>query len=106
MVNIPKRYKRKINIFWLAFLCLTPIVLLTLPADFFDSGTTVCLSKSLFDTECYGCGLTRASMHLIHFDIETAKKANSLSLVVAPLLSFIWLREAVRILRILRTKDE
>ena len=42
--------------------------------------------------ECYGCGMTRACMHLIHFDIQAAADFNKLSFIVVPLLGVMWLK--------------
>ena len=75
----------------LILLILIPITLLILPANFFDNGKSVCLSVMLLDIECYGCGITRAIMHLIHFDLEEAFYYNSLSFIVLPILIYTWL---------------
>ncbi|MCS7189005.1 MAG: DUF2752 domain-containing protein, partial [Bacteroidia bacterium] len=56
----------------------TPVVLLFLPADFFDQGPPLCPSRILLDIECPGCGLTRATQHLIHLDWQKAIDYNSL----------------------------
>lgn len=74
----------------IAVMILTPVVLLVLPVNYFDNGTTLCPSKRFFDIECPGCGMTRAIMHLIHFDLESALYYNSLSLIVAPVLAAWW----------------
>ena len=62
-----------------------PIVLLILPADYFDKGQSICVSVLLFDKNCYACGMTRAIQHLIHLDFQQASEFNKLSLVL-PLL--------------------
>jgi hypothetical protein len=69
-----------------------PAFLFLLPIDFFDSGQSVCLSVLLLDIECYGCGMTRALMHLIHFDFATAWSYNKLSFVVLPAFFWLWLQ--------------
>ena len=76
----------------LAFIVLVPVVLLLLPADFFDSGKSVCLSKIFFDVQCYACGLTRGIMHLIHLEFEEAFAYNMLSFIVLPLLMVVWIQ--------------
>lgn len=53
---------------WLAL----PVFLLLLPADYFDHGAAICPSKVFLDMECFGCGLTRAVQHAIHFEFKTA----------------------------------
>jgi Protein of unknown function (DUF2752) len=67
-----------------------PIVLLILPAEYFDEGQSLCLSVLLFDQECLGCGLTRGCMHLIHFDFGGAWYYNAGSFVAFPILAFLW----------------
>jgi len=96
--------KRIINYFYIVGLILAPIVLIILPSDFFDSGKSVCLSVRFFELTCYGCGLTRAIQHLIHFDLENALVFNKLSVVVLPILIFVWAAETRRINRVLRKK--
>ncbi len=79
---------------WLKVVILlgVPITLLILPSTFFDSGETVCLSHLIFDMECYACGLTRAVMHMIHFEFQEAWEFNRLVVVVLPLAFLIWLQ--------------
>lgn len=74
----------------LAFIIFLPITLVFLPKDAFDSGATICLSKLFFDVECYGCGMTRACMHLIHFDFEEAFAYNAISFIAFPALCIVW----------------
>lgn len=76
----------------LAVFVLVPVVLLVLPAGYFDQGESVCLSQVLFDLECYACGMTRAVMHLIHLNFTEAFYYNPLAFVVFPLLAFLWAR--------------
>ena len=76
----------------ITFLLAIPITLWILPADFFDHGTTICLSKSVLDIECWGCGITRAIMHLMHFDFEMAYDFNKLSFIVLPILFLVWVK--------------
>lgn len=84
--------KGKLNWVYLIFYVITPIILLILPNDYFDSGETLCPSKRFFDIECYGCGMTRAIMHLIHFDFDSALYYNQLSFIVAPVLAIFWVK--------------
>lgn len=71
---------------------LAPFVLWLLPPDFFDHGESVCLSKTLAGIECYACGLTKATMHFIHFEFEEAWQFNKLVVIVVPLLFPLWLK--------------
>jgi hypothetical protein len=74
----------------LIFFIVTPIILLLLPATYFDTGETICPSKRFFNFECLGCGMTRGVMHFIHFDFESALYYNYMSVVVTPILAFLW----------------
>lgn len=78
---------------------LIGIVLLFLPANFFDEGDSVCLSKSIFNMECYGCGMTRAVMHLIHFNFEEAYQYNKLAFIVVPLLAYLVISDFIKLVK-------
>lgn len=73
---------------------LVPISIFLLPIDLFDKDETiVCLSRLLFDVECWGCGLTRSVMHAMHGDFLGAYHYNHLITVVLPLLVAIWIKD-------------
>lgn len=71
---------------------ITPFVLLLLPVTSFDNGESVCLSKLLAGSECYACGMTKATMHFIHFDFQKAWDYNKLSFIVVPMLVPLWVK--------------
>ncbi len=71
---------------------VTPFVLILLPSDIFDKGESICLSKMLAGMECYACGLTRATMHFVHFEFLKAWEFNKLSFIVIPMLFPLWLK--------------
>tara|TARA_B100000683_G_C12433656_1_gene532906 strand:- start:674 stop:961 length:288 start_codon:yes stop_codon:yes gene_type:complete len=87
--------------FYFVILILIPLILIFLPANFFDSGDSVCLSIMIFDKECYACGMTRAIQHLIHLDFAKAISFNKLSILVFPLLIVSYFKEIRRIYRVL-----
>ncbi|HIA37160.1 MAG TPA: DUF2752 domain-containing protein [Flavobacteriales bacterium] len=91
-----RSYKDKVvqycKILFFVFLLSIPISLIALPENFFDTGKSICISVVLFDKECYGCGMTRAIMHIIHFDFQRALDFNRLGFVVFPLLVMLWLK--------------
>ena len=95
-VSTIQRFNKPLLWLRLALYIILPIVLLLLPSDFFDDGPPMCLSVLLADMECYGCGLTRGMMHLIHFEFVDAYYFNALSFVVFPLLAFLWVRWFLR----------
>jgi hypothetical protein len=83
---------------------LLAMLLLVLPADFFDDGPPMCLSVLVAGIECYGCGMTRGIMHLIHFDFHTAWDYNPLAFLVFPLAGFLIAIEWWKRLQIIRNK--
>lgn len=81
------------NKFIFIVLLVIPVLLLLLPSSFFDSGESVCLSVSMFDKECYACGMTRAIQHFLHLEFVIAYQFNKLSVVVFPLLIISYFKE-------------
>ena len=69
-----------------------PLILLILPSTFFDKGESLCLSKSLAGYECYACGLTKATMHFVHFEFQKAWDFNKLVFIVVPMLFPLWVK--------------
>ncbi len=84
-INLAPETKKKIGISIFILLSIAFIILLILPADYFDHGRATCVSVILFDMECYGCGMTRAIQHLLHLDFQSAWTYNKLSFIVFPL---------------------
>jgi hypothetical protein len=76
-------------------LMVLPVFFIIMPADYFDVGKSICPSKLILNKECIGCGMTRATQHLIHFDFKTAWKFNKLTFVISPLLAFFYFRELI-----------
>ncbi len=89
-------------------LVIFPLVLLILPATFFDTGNSLCLFTYLSGYSCPGCGMTRACMHLIHLEGAKALTYNKLSFIVLPILSGLLLKEfidTVKLYRIVVTEE-
>jgi hypothetical protein len=76
-----------------------PILLIMLPKTFFDHGPTTCIYTLLAGVNCYGCGMTRASMRLIHLDFVGAWEFNKLSFIVFPALAFYYMRYFIYLMR-------
>lgn len=85
---------------------IASIVLLFLPADYFDSGHSICVSVLLFDLQCYACGLTRAIQHLIHFEFKEAYALNRLVVIVFPLIVYLVLLESVNLYKEIRESSD
>jgi hypothetical protein len=76
-----------------------PILLIILPKTFFDHGPTTCIYTLLAGVNCYGCGMTRASMRLIHLDFVGAWEFNKLSFILFPALAFYYMRYFIYLMR-------
>jgi hypothetical protein len=92
---------RVVNRVLVVLLLTIPMTLWLLPANFFDDegGPALCPSRFLLGLECPGCGLTRAVMHLHHFDLAGALYYHWGVVVAYPLLVLLWilaLRKTVR----------
>lgn len=94
-----KKVNRVVKVLVFGIVLIIGIILLILPADFFDRGDSVCLSVVFFDLKCYGCGMTRAVQHLLHFNFEEAYYYNRLSFIVLPLLSYLIIVEFIKFLK-------
>ncbi len=93
-VKFVRNYVSKTRI-WATF--LAPFLLWLLPSNFFDDGESVCLSVQLAGVECYACGMTRAVMHLIHFEFSEAWGYNKIAFVVIPIFFLVWVKSIYEI---------
>ncbi len=84
---------------YLVFLIVLPLPFFILPANYFDSGESLCMSKVLLQKECFGCGITRAIQHAIHFDFTRAWHYNKLVVLVLPVFILLWLNEIKKSLK-------
>lgn len=98
MKNWINTHKRKLALATLFLLFCCFILLLFLPATYFDKGQALCLSKRFLNVECYGCGMTRAIQHLIHLDFKGAAHFNKLSFIVLPLIIFAITKDLLSII--------
>ena len=78
---------------WLAI----PLVLIALPKEFFDEGQTMCLFTLATGKSCLGCGMTKAIMRWIHFDLYGAWQKNPFSFLMFPILIFIYIKMGLAI---------
>ncbi len=76
-----------------------PLLLFVLPADFFDHGPTICVSKLITELDCPGCGITRATQHALHGEFEKSWNFNKLIVVVGPLLVWLYINELITSIR-------
>ena len=90
------KFRKYLSISTILFYIISPVILIILPADFFDNGKTICLSVFFFNIECFGCGITRAIQHLIHFEFEIAASFNKLSFIVLPVLIIVIIQDLIK----------
>ncbi|MFW5628679.1 MAG: DUF2752 domain-containing protein [Candidatus Cloacimonadaceae bacterium] len=77
------------------------LILLILPAEAWDGGSSVCISKAIFGLKCPGCGITRAISSVLHLRFGDAFAHNPLIVIVFPLLCLIIGRYLVRNIKII-----
>lgn len=94
--NLKQQLETPARFVCLVFLVIVPVVLLFLPKDYFDYGHSICIYTLITGHECFGCGITRAVMHMIHFDFSAAWNFNKLSFFVVPILGVWYLEIIVR----------
>lgn len=66
----------------------------------------ICPSKSLFNVDCYLCGMTRAFISMFHFKFINALNYNPLVIVIYPLLILLAIQDTFVILKNLINKKE
>lgn len=84
------KFRFRYNIVKTGMFVAIPVLLLCLPADFFDYGQSISLFELAGVEDYHSKGMTRAIMHLIHFDFEVAWQYNKLSFIVLPLMTWVW----------------
>ena len=100
-IQVSNHFKSIFIIAKISFYLIIPLILLIIPADFFDKGKTICLSVYFFNTQCPGCGMTRSIQHLIHGEFEIAASFNKLSFIVLPVLIYLLIENLISQLKIL-----
>jgi len=89
-VNPATKY-RWFNLIWMIALLVFPILLWLMSPDYFDNtGLEICPSRVFFKIDCPGCGMTRATMHMHHFEWQDAIYYNYGIVVIYPLLIIVW----------------
>ncbi|HEU4717942.1 MAG TPA: DUF2752 domain-containing protein [Bacteroidia bacterium] len=80
-------------------------MLIILPADYFDHGESICPSVIFFNRECFGCGTTRATMHMLHLQFREAWHFNRLSFALVPFLLYMYVSLLIKFTRRARYPD-
>jgi hypothetical protein len=71
---------------------ILPFLLYLIPVEWLNKQHTICLFKNIFGRDCYGCGLTRSVLSVLHFDFSAAWHYNKLIVIVMPLLIYVWIK--------------
>jgi hypothetical protein len=87
-------------------LTVLPVLVFVLPKTFFDDGPPLCIYTALAGTECPGCGLTRGTMRLSHFDFAGAWELNKLTFIVVPLLAIWWIKQWIVVFKKVKTSQQ
>ena len=95
MKKLYKKYFKQILFIKMTGMIFIPVILILLPFNFFDKGAITCIYTLLTGQNCYGCGMTRACMRLIHFKFIDAANFNKISFIVFPILCGLYLQELI-----------
>lgn len=79
----------------IAALAAVPAVLGSIPLSLFERMPKVCVLRRM-GIPCWGCGMTRAVASASRGDLGAAWRYNKLSIVVVPILGFLWWRRISR----------
>lgn len=85
------------NRYFAILVFVLPIFLYFIPVDWLNKQHTICLFKNIFGIDCYGCGITRATLSALQFDFVNAYHYNKMIVVVFPLLIYVWFKQ-IRVL--------
>jgi hypothetical protein len=90
--------KKGFKIFLSIGILIIPVAMYFVPLEWLKSQHSICLFRNLTGHECWGCGMTRAMFSAIHLRFYDALNFNRLSLVVLPLLIYIWAKTILSLL--------
>jgi hypothetical protein len=90
--------KSQLKLLLVIGILLIPAAIHFIPLEWINNQHSVCLFRNLTGHECYGCGMTRAVFSAIHLRFTDAFRFNRLSLVVLPLLIYIWAKTILSLL--------
>jgi hypothetical protein len=68
-----------------------PLALFFVPVSWLDGQNTICLFKRALGVECWGCGMTRATVSMAQLEFKRAVEYNWKIVIVFPMLCWIWL---------------
>ena len=83
---------------------MLPLFLYAVPVDNIYNGESICIIKSLFGVECWGCGTTRAVFSVLYGKFSQAWEYNRMIVVIFPLLLWLWVSEIHRTICKMRAK--
>lgn len=87
----------------LVVLIIIPVAMILLPVEWINgSGMPVCIWWHITGHPCWGCGLTRAMVSVMHLDFTEAWEFNRLAVLVFPIMSWFWGRLMYRTIKSLR----
>lgn len=73
---------------------ISPAIIFFIPVDWLIQQNSICLSKVLFHTSCYGCGITKAVILFFQGEINMALGQNRFVVIVFPLLCYLWFKNS------------
>lgn len=87
---------RCIIFFKIAGVVAIPAVLFFIPLGWLSAQPSICIYKCITGHECFGCGITRAVLLVLHFQYNRALELNKLIIIVFPILSMVWIKNTIK----------
>lgn len=99
--SIRKQVKQSYFLIYLKFIGLVffPILFYLVPLNWLNEQHSICLIKNIFGVECFGCGITRAIISAIQFDLKSAFHYNHLIIIVLPIFIYVWIKMVIETIK-------
>jgi len=91
-------YKKILKGLGIVIWCSIPFFVLFFPVSRLEQAGDICLSKLVFDMECLGCGLTRATFYIVKLNFAMAWQLNKLSFITTPVFILFYFHILGRLL--------
>ena len=91
-INFLENNKLVIKVLKIIGIFLIPIIFYSIPLQWLENSDSIFIFKNFVGKECYGCGITRACLEIMHLNFTKAWYYNKLVVIVFPLLVLLWFK--------------
>ncbi len=78
---------------------MIPIFLYVVPLNWLKEQHSLCIYKNLFGTDCYGCGITKSVLCMLHYKFKEAFLYNKAIIIVFPILCYLWFHTCFKFIK-------